>query len=213
MHEPTLVELGLLDSMNLMIYGVGWRGLMTGYWDTYSGLVLDFLSSADLVKVQPTEENTTAKDLTFRLGNVKMRVSVNAFNDYFGLPRNRHWEEAFQFIVKEFWCSITLEDNFVMKTAKSTSIKNLIFQYMHRVLSNSIFERWESDGAVRATEFYILWCLATGYNVNIGFYLAKYLVKVASASRGQIMIGGLITPIAISLGINVSNMRKATGPK
>lgn len=65
MYEPTLVDLGWLDSMNLMIDGIGWRGLMIGCWDTYPRLVLEFLSFVELVKVPLTEDNTTDKDLTF----------------------------------------------------------------------------------------------------------------------------------------------------
>lgn len=79
-HEHTLCELGLLDSYNLMIDSVGWRGLITGCWDTYLGLVLEFLSSVELVKVPPQYQNITGGDMRFGLGNVDRRMGVDILN-------------------------------------------------------------------------------------------------------------------------------------
>lgn len=87
-HDHTLTELGLLDSFNLMLDGVGWRGLMGGHWDTYLALVLEFFSSIELVVVRGDNQNSTSRALCFRLGNVERRMNMNHFNEIYGLPRD-----------------------------------------------------------------------------------------------------------------------------
>ncbi|XP_012568789.1 uncharacterized protein [Cicer arietinum] len=67
-------------------------------------------------------------------------------------------------------------------------------------MANTLFGRRESEGVARQSELFFLWAITNQFAVNSGSFLARQFDKVAKASKGDIVIGGLITPIAISLG-------------
>lgn len=67
-------------------------------------------------------------------------------------------------------------------------------------MANTLFGRRESEGVARQSKLFFLWAITNQFAVNSGSFLARQFDKVAKASKGNIVIGGLITPIAISLG-------------
>lgn len=64
---------------------------------------------------------------------------------------------------------------------------------------------------VRQSKLFFLWAMLYEFRVNTAFYLAKEFKKVARASKGAIMIGGLITPIIMTLGIHIVGLGHPTG--
>lgn len=55
-----------------------------------------------------------------------------------------------------------------------------------------------------------LWAMLENIHLDTGSHLVRHFTKVSRASAGNIVIGRLITSIAIVLGYNLIGMQEAT---
>lgn len=60
-------------------------------------------------------------------------------------------------------------------------------------------------------ELLFIWAMLHSFNLNTVFFLAKQIIKVAKAQKGVAVMGGLITPIVVALGINPYGIEQAKG--
>ncbi|GAB2266505.1 hypothetical protein Dimus_001509 [Dionaea muscipula] len=78
-------------------------------------------------------------------------------------------------------------------------------------MAQTIFGRGDSEGVVRQSELLFFDAMFSGLGVDAGAFLAQHLLKVAHSTHGDICVGGLITPIAISLGYDLSRFGPVGG--
>lgn len=90
-----------------------------------------------------------------------------------------------------FWREITDEHSDSTRNACATLFSNTY-----------IFGRGESDGMIRQIELFILRAMLHDSRIDSSYYLVRQLFKVARASKGVIIIGGLITHIALVVSVD-----------
>lgn len=79
------------------------------------------------------------------------------------------------------------------------------------MISNTIFGRGDSDGVVRMSELICLWNMLYEGNVDTGSHLIRHLVKVGKATKGDIVVGGIITFVAETLGYETGDLEVVAG--
>lgn len=58
-------------------------------------------------------------------------------------------------------------------------------------------------------KLFFLYSMVHNFNINTGAFLAKHMDSVATATSGDIMIGGLIILITLHLGHNLNDLPQA----
>lgn len=79
------------------------------------------------------------------------------------------------------------------------------------MLVHTIFGGRESDNMVTQSELFFLWAMVNDFWINTGYYLAKHQHKVVKATKGAIIHGGLITPITLTLGVDLFDLSQPLG--
>lgn len=115
----------------------------------------------------------------------------------------------------DFWYKITGQTDYNPQSAKASQISNPVLRLAHRILVYSIF--FKSDlGGVSQDELFFLWALTYGrYSIPIdpASWLASRFVKILT-QRGRAAVihcGGMITHIAINLGLSLDTLRPVEG--
>lgn len=85
-------------------------------------------------------------------------------------------------------------------------IHNPIFYYLQLVIGHTIFRRNEYE-KLRKDEIMFFWALYNKKNIDCASHIARYWHDFALNGEGPIIFGGLITPIAMALGHNLSAKR------
>ncbi|KAL6579284.1 hypothetical protein OROMI_009500 [Orobanche minor] len=82
-------------------------------------------------------------------------------------------------------------------------IWNSVLRYAHRIIASSIFTRGEM-GTVTIKELFYLHHMIADTIPNFAHFLMESFEHLAATEKGEIWIGGLITPIAAYFYIDVS---------
>lgn len=206
----TMNVLGITDDVNYMFSNVGWSYFAALQFPVYEAITLEFLSSvnAEILLGKDCERGL----ITFRLCNKEHRLTLAEFNDIFRFPVGGERRTPREFRDHEFWNKLTGSSSFDAGKTRSHSIRHPCFRYVHRFLSSTLFGRGDSEGAIRKSELLFMWAMVTpGVNLDTGSYLIRHLVKVGNAAAGKIVIGGLITHIALSLNCDLSGFTPLRG--
>ncbi len=209
MDELALLTLGLLDDVHYLFANVGWTKFVGLKHFTYARITLEFLSSvnANVSYAEGWPEDHHDNLITFRLFNTEHSLSLSQFNAIYGFPYGGQRRVPHEFSARGFWGLLTKSDSYDSSSSKSSKLRNPCFRYVHRVMSNTLFGRGDSDGVVRQSELLFLWnMLHPEVQLDAGSHLITHMVKVGKASAGKIVIGGLITPIAEALGYRTSGL-------
>ncbi|KAJ1394281.1 hypothetical protein SESBI_34384 [Sesbania bispinosa] len=207
--EQTLEFFGFLDDVHYMLDNVGMRHFVAMKHPGYERITLEFLSyvSANIIRGKGDEY----VKIKFRLNNEDHILTLETFNDIFGLPKGGELKPIRDFSAHSFWYDITRQLDYDASNAKASSIQNPCFRYVHRIIAHTIFGRGDSASTVRRPELFIFWSMLNGCNVDIGSYLARHFEKVGKAGAGELVLGGLITPIAHYFNIDLSADKKIHG--
>jgi len=199
-----LKALGIRNNVMSLIRNIGWIELIGQPHYTFTTLTLEFLSTLYFVQDKANARNPEYS-VSFCLGNMQYNMSLIEFYHRMGFPstglihtsRNKH--RLVNYDQQEFWSQITGRDHYDSRTAKASMIHNPVFRYVHRVIACTIFGRPET-ATVRTDELFIIWAMVTKSVVNTGYYLLRHLASVAAASKGKIVVGGLISFISWKMG-------------
>lgn len=143
-------------------------------------------------------------------------------------------------MLNESWlCKSSIECFNSLKTAPGLASKatmKMVFRArllmsmssLHGLLVPVLFATRRSDMCIKfwhilysaegkATAWYVkskfhsfgLWCILSSWTQH--FFLAKQIAKVAKALKGMVVMGGLITPIVLTLGINPHGVEQTKG--
>lgn len=83
---------------------------------------------------------------------------------------------------------------------------------MHRVLTYTIFARGDSNGNVRIVKIFLLWAIITRHQVDSAKFIIEHMRSIAGSKRaGEIVIRGLIIPIALYYEIDLTGLERAKG--
>lgn len=77
-------------------------------------------------------------------------------------------------------------------------------------MSHTTFYCGDSNGVVHHSELMFLSNMLNIVNLGIGLHLVRHLVKVGKTSTGNIVIGGFITLIALTLCYDLTGLQEAT---
>ena len=192
---------------------VGWGNWLDLHALTYKRLTLEFLSTLTVLR---SAESGNPRRISFQLMGQHYTRNVGQINDAFGWPRGGsigpRSNQSRKFRAVAFWRQLTSRFDYVPTRSKATSLVNPGFRISHRLLASTIFARGESLGVVAARELYFLWSMTEGdARINPGSWLIDHLEFVSSRPRGAITIGGMITIIALSLGLDVTGLQEVPG--
>ncbi|KAL6519247.1 hypothetical protein OROGR_018567 [Orobanche gracilis] len=101
---------------------------------------------------------------------------------------------------------------YIAKSAKGSSLRNPVLRYIHRVIACTIFGRKET-GPISVREVYLIAHLLDGTTPATGAVIANHFEDVATREKGEIWIGGMITPIALHYDVDLEEMTPLAGNK
>lgn len=88
-----------------------------------------------------------------------------------------------------------------MEGKKSSHINNPAICYFQKILVNTSFRRGD-NGSVIMKELFFIDCVFKPSQINSATFMLSHLKTIAKARWGNIFIGGLITSIALSMGLD-----------
>lgn len=110
--------------------------------------------------------------MSFSLNSREFSMSLPEFNNRMGFPATGFIQDSRNpntrldnYDSDEFWLKISGRTKFVSRSAKASSIHNLVFRHIHRVTACSLFGRKETD-TVRNDELFMLWAMVNKCQVD-----------------------------------------------
>ncbi|KMT19233.1 hypothetical protein BVRB_1g014150 [Beta vulgaris subsp. vulgaris] len=209
--DECITALGIKSDLEWLFDRVGWRMLMMNQHRTFAELTLEFLSSfqQNTVKIPKGQ----VPGVRFRMFNQEFDKTLDEFGDFYGLPRGgsvMYYNSDPSLI----WRQITGCSDYYPQSAKASRIHNPVFRYLQRLMASTIFGRHDSQGTVREWEVEMIQTMLYPPDVHLSTasYIARHFHAVGrSKKKSPIVIGGLITPIAISLGFALDQIQ-SVGP-
>lgn len=204
--DECTTALGIKSDLEWLFERVGWTTLMMNQYHTYQQLTLEFLSSFQQKTVKVPKGQVTG--VWFRMFNREYYKTLDEFGAFFGLPKggNVLYYNSDPSMV---WGQITGSNDYNPQSSKASRIQNPVFRYLQRIMANTIFGRHDSQGTVREWEMEMLQnMLYPDVCLSTASFIARHFHAVGkSKKKSPIVIGGLITPIAISLGFDLNHIQ------
>ncbi|KAK7390428.1 hypothetical protein VNO78_25733 [Psophocarpus tetragonolobus] len=196
-NEETVQTLGFEDDVDYMFTNIGWKDFVKMKYPVYEAIGLEFLSSLS-VKDWNSKDGDDAP-ICFRLFNTDQSVNFDTINSIFGFPiGGDRSQKPHGFIAQHVWNVIGGCGNFVASSSKVSQIGHPLAKLLQRFMSHTIFGRDESQQHVRSTELLCLWAMLTpGVRIDCGVHMIRHFLQRATQGNGEILFGGLITPIAM----------------
>ncbi|KAL6529099.1 hypothetical protein OROHE_014843 [Orobanche hederae] len=209
--DECMTIMGIKDDVMKFLKRVRWDWTMTQKWPTYTCLTLEFLSTLtvrrDLITREPTE-------IVFHLNNQDELLSVKALENIYHMRHNEDYTIN-RFACETYWRAMVEYPGFeswpyVPKSAKGSNIRNPVLRYLHKIIASTIYGRKEM-GPITLRELSILAHMLDETIPATGALLAEHFEDVATKPRGEIWIGGLITPIALHYQISLDQRTPLPG--
>lgn len=202
-NDPCLRALGLYDSVHFMYDRLQLSHFMNLRHRTYSRLTLEFLSSLDF------NARGNCGDAIFRMFDKEYALHQDEIGDLF------HFDAVSELCITaipsvdsryaidfcSFWQRLTGERTASTKGRKSSHIHNPAIRYFQKVLAHTIFGRGDSSGNVNSEELYFIDAVFRPRWIHSAAFMLAKMQKIATATTGAIAIGGLITSLAIAMGL------------
>ncbi|KAL6506209.1 hypothetical protein OROGR_024390 [Orobanche gracilis] len=209
--QECMNAMGIKDDVMKLLEKIGWAWTMTQKWATYRSLTLEFFSTL-VIRHDPISHEPSA--LIFRLNNQDRRLTIQELENVYYLKTGGEYHVN-QFKCENYWRSMVEypgsgRQYYVPKAAKGSSLRNPVLRYLHKVIANTIYGRKET-GLITLRELYILTHMLHGTIPATGAMLAEHFDDVATKPKGEIWVGGLITPIALHFGISLDQRTPLAG--
>lgn len=102
-----------------------------------------------------------------------------------------------------FWGRIFGNSHPEPNSMDSSSIHNLSIRYFHMILAYTLFRKKESITFVSKDEIFIIFCVFQSRPVNAATFMLANLDRIAHATQGPILIGGLVIMIVAAIGLRI----------
>ncbi|KAJ0836822.1 hypothetical protein HanRHA438_Chr16g0771301 [Helianthus annuus] len=192
-----------------------WRRFFDILEPSYDELVYEFLSTFYF----KYDKSLTDESIHFRLCGQSYNMSLTEFAVHLGIYTD---EEVKQPIfteastsyspeeMKEYWLSHSSKE--WCNNNNSMKFIDPRYQYMHRVLANTITGRKNNQHRVSATDLFHLHSIFEQVPCNIAHELATYLLNQQTNPLRSLMGGSYITKIAKSLGVLSNQIIQGLSP-
>ncbi|KAL6580596.1 hypothetical protein OROMI_008620 [Orobanche minor] len=202
--EEVMNEMGITEDVGRLLERVQLKCLLEKKWPTYRCLTLEFLS---IFKLERDTHNQWPVKISFRLGNQRRSLDMATLVRIFKVPRRGTHSFERQTLEVSYRALVERPGsgprNFEARKAKSSMIRNPVMRYVHRIIASSFFARAET-GTVTIKELFFLYHMLADTKPDIAYFLSESFEHLAATDKGEIWIGGLITPIASHFDIDVS---------
>ncbi|KAJ9178751.1 hypothetical protein P3X46_010608, partial [Hevea brasiliensis] len=199
MDFPLLKQIRLQNEINGLLDSIGWKRFAQLQFPAYRDTTLEFLGSFKAT-LWPTDREDRGR-IEFCLLGVDRVMNIDEFNAIFDFDSVGHQEipkNRMLYNNINFWSSIAPNmEPYNSSKSKSTGITSLALRYMHRFAAHTIMGCGYSLGIVNANELFFLWCMVPGQRCSTGFFLCNHLCHLCHQSIGHIVLGVLITTIAL----------------
>ncbi|KAL6509126.1 hypothetical protein OROGR_023233 [Orobanche gracilis] len=211
--EDCMEAMGIKEDVTKLFDRAGWSDMMGEKWETYRSITLEFLATLTVKRDEHTRQPT---DIIFRMKNEPRNLSIKELEKIYGVKRKGNY-----FINREqcedYWRAMVEYPGsesrpYIAKSAKGSSLRNPVLRYIHRVIACTIFGRKET-GPISVREVYLIAHLLDGTTPATGAVIANHFEDVATREKGDICIGGMITPIALHYDVDLEEMTPLAGNK
>lgn len=76
-----------------------------------------------------------------------------------------------------------------------------VIRYFHKILDHTLFGKEQNITSVSKDELFIMYCASQSRAVNAATFMIANFDRMAQATHGPILIGGLMTMIANAIGL------------
>lgn len=104
--------------------------------------------------------------------------------------------------VEKFWSNISGGGSRDPSTQLSQAIHNPAMRYFQMILAHSFLGRLDAETLLSEEEIFLLFCVSQSRPVACGKFLPCGLNSVARSFEGVIHVEGIVTQIAIALGLS-----------
>ena len=189
--------------LRLLPLDTPWRRFFDILEPSYDELVYEFWSTFYYTQKTDLIEET----IGFRLGGRTVKLSLTQFALYLGIyteeeVRSPIFTEAlikYPYNTQDYWHKHSLEE--WSPNNDSKTFKDFLYQYMHRVISNTIRGRTSNPHRVSTTDLFHLYSIFESVPCNIAHGLASYFEYYDARRPKNLMGGSYITRLAKSLGV------------
>ncbi|GAB2233072.1 hypothetical protein Droror1_Dr00002286, partial [Drosera rotundifolia] len=96
-------------------------------------------------------------------------------------------------------------------TAKVFAVHNPIFWYVHRVLAHIVSCHYAKMGGIQSEECMLLWAMYSRIRADVASHKLHHWMFHAVRASGTISFGGLLTPIAKTVWMDLSTLSPFPG--
>ncbi|KAL2924301.1 Ribonuclease PH [Bienertia sinuspersici] len=189
-------ELGVDDCLQQIAQKHGFSKILNLREFVYPDLVLEFLSSLEVLK---------KGDISFFIGGVKRHMSLN--QEQLVLIHLSLFVRVGEkgFVAKQFWKAITGRSDWVVGFTKSFAFVNPVIRLLHRLLLQVFYPKGET-GQVATNDFRMLWWFvhgdpATMGQLDFGRFLIAAFIWERDHNTGSITMGSFVTVFAKHFGV------------
>jgi len=210
--EDLLARLGILDDICWLFV----RGAVGHFLEikehTYRDLTLEFLSTlhVEVTRVPQCQ----AGYMSFYLLRQLYELNLGTFNSIFGFPPSMdlsHRQVLGEFNLNVFLSELSGSVRYSTSSLKCTHNRNPCIRVAQRILACSLYAWDDSMNVLRLSELCFLSCMLDGDQFELDSFVARQLHSAAISTKGQIVIGGMITTIARFLGVEPNHVDRVSG--
>ena len=201
--QHCMEALGIEPSIRFLSHQLHWDEFADDLSNTYRNLTLEFLSSFDYDPYSGPDGYAA-----FRLFGVEYSFSQKEFGDLLGFqttPDAIPETPMGYFLGKEvekFWSDISGGGSQDPSMQLSHVIHNPAFRYFQMILAHSFLGRPDAETLLSEEEIFLLFCASQSRPVACGNFLLYSLSGISRSTEGVIHVGGIITQIAVALGLS-----------
>uniref|UniRef100_A0A803MK17 Arabidopsis retrotransposon Orf1 C-terminal domain-containing protein n=2 Tax=Chenopodium quinoa TaxID=63459 RepID=A0A803MK17_CHEQI len=144
---------------------VGWGDFLMKRYPTYKRITLEFLSS--LKAVTHSAEGCGEGSITFQLYNEEHTWTLTKFNEVLGLPNEGPRLTSKYWSADPIWRTLTDDREYDSNNSPGNHIRHHALRYVQRLLSCTVFGRYEG-GKARKDELFMLDRMLHGQPINTG---------------------------------------------
>ena len=207
---PSLDCLNILDDVFKYVENIGWKPFFDIFYPAYTPLCHEFYATFEFNKPEPLTLNSPGV-VKFRLMKKEFSFSLTQFNIALGFI-TEEYSHTDEYLAStcEFspnfhsfyaYCELSTCKTYNPKTSKACFLRDAALKYLHRILVYTFSGRHAGSTTVNETELYFLWSMKNGIKVNLGYWLATRFDTVVQKKNKPLILGSLITHLAIKLGV------------
>lgn len=189
------------EDMNTLLGHLGWHDNVQLQFPVYEKLVWEFFSSFTIDTAG--EYHNGHCYIHFRLGDPTDEMNLARFSKLLQFQPSGTTDFVHRdYGRSELWGKITRHwQPCVSRPSKATSISNLILRCLQRLTANNIFPRFDSQGALRRGELFILWTALHSVCPYTAFHFLTQLEDHTKSRTSVIIVGGIVIALAHGLGL------------